>query len=280
MRRARSFAGKFARAFPSDPVNTVMELQETLIERRERRRPPCPYQADADWERQLHYAMRVPWPCEEGTVFDELFAEVMERLRRQGITVGRGAFVGWGDGEPGLTRAIWCLTRHLQPAKAVETGVGRGVTTRIILEAMERNGRGELWSIDLPPQMQPHLNDEIGAAVPEDRRRRWHLLRGASRRELPKLLKELCQLDLFVHDSRHTEHNLRFELDSAWARLRPGGALVADDIDYNWGFHAFTGAFPGVRGLVCHAEPLQPDPGRLDGRGLFGIVLKQPAGRG
>ena len=35
--------------------------------------------------------------------------------------------------------------------KVVETGVAHGVTSRFILEALERNGRGFLWSIDLPP---------------------------------------------------------------------------------------------------------------------------------
>jgi hypothetical protein len=43
----------------------------------------------------------------------------------EGLTLGRGAFAGWGDGEPGLVRSVWCLSRHLRPAKIVETGVAR-----------------------------------------------------------------------------------------------------------------------------------------------------------
>lgn len=33
-------------------------------------------------------------------------------LEARGFELGRGAFGGWGDGEPGLVRAVWCLTRH------------------------------------------------------------------------------------------------------------------------------------------------------------------------
>jgi hypothetical protein len=63
----------------------------------------------------------------------------------------------------------------------------------------------------------------------------------------------------------------------AWAVLRPGGAVIVDDIDANWGFHSFNQAFPGHPHFVCEAEPLRPDPRRFNGRGLFGIVLKMPA---
>jgi hypothetical protein len=57
---------------------------------------------------------------------------------------------------------------------------------------------------------------------------------GSSRRRLPKLLSELDQIDLFIHDSLHSERNVRFELDRAWTKLRPGGAIIVDDVDANW----------------------------------------------
>jgi hypothetical protein len=88
------------------------------------------------------------------------------------------------------------------------------------------------------------------------------------------LLSRLGRIDLFVHDSRHSEHNVRFELDRAWPALRRGGALVVDDIDSNWGFRSFSETFSGHRSLVCQAEPLHPDLRRFDGKGLFGIIYK------
>jgi predicted O-methyltransferase YrrM len=156
----------------------------------------------------------------------------------------------------------------------VETGVARGFSSRFILEALERNGAGHLWSIDRPPLTKPDLHQQIGAAVGNGCHDRWSYIRGSSRCRLPGLLAQLGQIDLFVHDSRHSEYNVRFELDRAWSALRPGGALVVDDIDLNWGFRSFTESFSGHRFLICRAEPLQPDPGRADGKGLFGIVQK------
>jgi predicted O-methyltransferase YrrM len=198
----------------------------------------------------------------------------MTSLRAKGLRIGRGAYGGWGDGEPGMTRAIWCLTRHLRPGNAVEAGVARGVTSRFILEALERNGAGHLWSIDLPPPWHRDLHWQIGAAVPDDQRARWTYVRGSSRRRLPGVLREIGSLDLFVHDSRHTERNLLFELEHVWDALGPGGVLVADDVDLNCGFHSFTAARSSHPSLVCPAEPLRPDPGRQGDTGIFGVVRK------
>lgn len=46
---------------------------------------------------------------------------------------------------------------------------------------------------------------------------------------------ELGKIDLFIHDSLHSEHNVRFEMDLAWSALPPGGAIVVDDIDFKLG---------------------------------------------
>jgi hypothetical protein len=91
---------------------------------------------------------------------------------------------------------------------------------------------------------------------------------------LPGVLAELGEIDLFIHDSLHSEQNVRFEMDSAWAVLREGGAIVVDDIDANAGFYAFTQAHSSCPSLVCEAEPIRPDLRRFNKKGLFGIILK------
>jgi predicted O-methyltransferase YrrM len=148
------------------------------------------------------------------------------------------------------------LTHHLKPANVVETGFARGITSRFVLEALAENGSGHLWSIDLPPQIASDLNDQVGAAVPETLRTRWTYIHGSSRRRLPRLLARLPAIDLFVHDSRHSERNLLFELEHAWRSLRRGGVVVSDDVDLNCGFHAFRARYSRHQELVCHAEPL------------------------
>ncbi len=94
---------------------------------------------------------------------------------------------------------------------------------------------------------------------------------------MPGLLSRLGEIDLFIHDSLHSERNVRFEMDRAWANLRPGGAIVVDDIDVNRGFHSFVQSFSGIHFFVCEAEPLRPDLRRFNKKGIFGIVLKKAA---
>jgi hypothetical protein len=260
-----------------DPVEAWIRLRSDFAELPERRRPrfhEAPYTVTADWERRLHEFLGVPWPCPTTGEFRNLWTDVIAPFSTKGVRIGRGAFAGWGDGEPGFTRAVWCLVRHLKPANVVETGVARGFTSRMILEAFERNGAGHLWSVDLPPPLEPELHAQIGAAVNHRLRCRWSYIKGSSRRQLPRLLQKIGQIDLFVHDSAHTEDNVRFEMAQAWARLNPGGAIIADDIDYSRAFSTFMQTNPGHQYLVCHGEPLEPDPIRFDARGLFGIVRK------
>jgi predicted O-methyltransferase YrrM len=212
--------------------------------------------------------------CQTGDEFWPVWADALRPFEAKQIHLGRGAFAGWGDGEPALARAAWCLVRHLKPARVVETGVARGFTSRMILEALERNGVGRLFSIDLPTVLNPELQSQIGAAVPDHLRHRWSFIKGSSRRRLPRLLAELKQIDLFIHDSDHSEWNTSFELQRAWPALRTGGFIMADDIDYSSAFQAFMQTNRGHQFFIFHAEPLEPDPIRFDARGLIGMARK------
>jgi hypothetical protein len=279
------------RTFTADPVESGFLLRERIGDRRELRAkrqqgggvmpwPPCPYAVDEDWERRLHEIAGAPWPCSAQDEFWHLWSLAMNDLEtRRGLQFGRGAFGGWGDGEPGLVRAVWCLACHLQPEKVVETGVGRGITTRFLLQALERNGSGHLWSVDLPP-LERDLQDQIAIAVPDGLRDRWTYVRGSSRRRLPRLLAQIAPIDLFIHDSMHTSRNLLFELHSAWGASASNGVLVADDVDMNCGFHVFRNGHSDHASLVCHAEPLQPDHPRQDARGVFAVVQRADNERG
>ena len=279
-----------AHLFADDPLEFLINLPDVVLERREVHAsrtkgggfmpwPPCPYHVDEGWEQRLHEAIGAPWPCSATDAFWDLWPQVMQVFAEQGLEPGRGAFAGWGDGEPGLVRAVWCLVRHLRPSKVVETGVARGITTRFVLEAFEANGHGHLWSVDLPPVSPAPAREQIGMAVPDRLRNRWTYVRGSSRRRLAKLLAQTGQIDVFIHDSKHTQRNLLFELGLAWNALRPAGVVIADDIDLNCGFHVFQSAHETATSLVCHAEPLRPDIGRQDDLGVFGVTRKaQPSG--
>jgi Methyltransferase domain len=265
------------RATARDPFEGVEKAKEKLAGGYERARhrgqlapPPGTYRGDDDWERRLHEVCGAPWPCPLAADFTRLWVEIVEAMAHYGLRVGRQNYGGDDDGDPGLVRAGWCLTRHLSATNVLETGVGHGITSRGLLEALAVNGAGHLWSIDLPPLTISARNREIGVAVPERLRGNWSYLHGSSRRRLPGLLARLGEIDLFVHDSRHTTRNVLFECERAFAALRPGGFLLVDDLDANRGFARFAARHPDADLIVAFAD---------DHQRLFGVARKRPVSR-
>lgn len=133
----------------------------------------------------------------------------------------------------------YLLVRLSKPETVVETGVAAGYSSATILQALEDNNFGQLYSIDLPPTGQ-RLSDghiyslpagkQLGWAVPETLHHRWHLILGDSREKLPNLLQKLGKIDIFIHDSLHTERHMMFEYETAWPFIKQGGLLLSDDI--------------------------------------------------
>src|SRR2546430_985154 len=187
MPRLRWATGAFAFTIrePADGFDRVLVRARRLLTGARPRTQA--YEADPEWERRLHERLGLAWPCLIMAEFGDLWSEIGNLLHAQGLSVGRGTYGGWDDADSGLARAVWCLTAHLRPNKVVETGVARGITSRVILEGLERNAAGHLWSIDLPA-MDTTLHGQIGAAVPQNLRPRWTYMRGTSRQRLPSVL--------------------------------------------------------------------------------------------
>jgi predicted O-methyltransferase YrrM len=261
LRRLARVLGAVAR----QPTESLERTREKLAVRSDARRRWPEYVPAVDAQRQLHEALGDPWPCRERDEFEPVWSAVRADLAARGLAPGRGTFGGWDDGDPGFLRAAWCLTRHLRPEVIVESGVARGLTSAAMLRALERNGAGRLWSIDLPPLVEHELGSETGIAVGPRDRDRWTLINGSARRVLPGLLRGLPGVDLFVHDSMHTGRNVSFELNTIWPALRDGGAVLADDIERNAAFGEFARAHPEATAFVQRAD---------DGKALFGMLLK------
>ena len=219
------------------------------------------YPIDVDFVQHLHEALGRDWPCSCVSEAEALYAEIMAMFTAKGLPE---RYARWCDGGRGFTTATWCLSRHLKPQTVVETGVARGVTSRFVLDALEQNGKGHLSSVDLP-SVDSHFHSQIGIAVPERHRDRWTYVPGTSRQRLPRLLADLGEVDLFIHDSLHTGSNTRFEIDRAWEVLRPGGALLVDDVYSNLAFADFVQTMR-PRWFVVGAN--------ADSSYRFGIILK------
>jgi methyltransferase family protein len=240
-----------------------------VVQKWERAGPCTAYAVSNDWERSLHAWFGLDVPCADAEVALGIYKEATGAMAASGLRLGPDAFVGWSDGDPALARAAYCLTVHGHCRRIVETGVGRGITTRMVLEALSRQDSGRLWSIELPPQLRSQLNDQIGCAVLPQLRSRWDLIWGPSRRRLPALLITLETVDLFIHDSRHTTRNTFFELSSVWSKVPRGGALLIDDVDLNDAVPTFLSSAGPHDVLIGRSEAAN-----LRREGLFAVIHK------
>jgi hypothetical protein len=245
-----------------DPIETLTYVPDAvshhLLDR------PVAYDVEEDFGPPLHRMLGMPWPCPELEDFGQVWADIGDCLSAKGLSLGRWTYGEYSDADAAFGAAAWCAVRHLCPAKVLETGVARGVTSRVLLEAMSRSGTGHLWSVDLPHPFRPELHHETAAAVPTDRRDRWTYVRGSSRRRLPSLVSSLKNVDLFVHDSLHSGRNIRFELRTVWPAMHGGDLALVDDVD-NQSFRDFVREAGGPPSVVMRSA---------DGPCMFGAIRK------
>lgn len=123
---------------------------------------------------------------------------------------------------------LYALVRKLDPETVVETGVCNGVSTYIVLRALEANGHGHLYSVDYPDEERIPDGEQPGWIVPDDLRDRWSLTVGLSQDELPGTISDLDAIDLFLHDTKASI--LDEELDIVWSKLARGAVITADDV--------------------------------------------------
>jgi Methyltransferase domain len=255
------------RALIADPVRVVRALPGELSQKR----GPQQYgdtDLDDAWFEHLHGMLGAAWPCPEIQELNKLLDEIGELLATKGLGTGRHTYGWYSDAESALCGAIWCVARHARPEVVIETGVAHGVSSRVVLEALTRNDRGRLWSIDLPHPLNHALHATTGVAVTDSCRGRWTYLEGESRRRLPPLVAEVGTVHLFIHDSLHTAKNTLFEMEQAASVMPPGGVMLVDDIRGHDGFSTFARRHPGYQTLIC------PTP---DNAGVFGIAINREA---
>lgn len=181
----------------------------------------------------------------------ELEAEHRARFEQLRASIRLG---GAGD-----HRLLYFLTRLTRPTVVVETGVAAGWSSAAILAAMQKNGRGQLWSSELVYD-RPWLHDDyhqfVGMVVDPSLRDRWTLLLDGDRTNLPIILEACGPIELFHFDSDKSTAGRRFAFDLVRPRLAQGAAVVVDDINDNLHFRGLTTAshdpfaVTGTRGTV------------------------------
>lgn len=158
---------------------------------------------------------------------------VESRLQLKNLTLQGGV-----DGSASTFDAetMYLVVRLLGPECIVETGVLYGVFSAYILAALERNGSGRLYSIDLPFTFSVGSQ---GTLVPTVLRHRWSLIVGNALAELPKLVEQLRNIQMFHHDSNHNYDYMTWEYSVAWPYITSGGVLSSHDVLANPSFDHF-----------------------------------------
>ncbi len=137
---------------------------------------------------------------------------------------------------------LYCLVRWNQPQTVLETGIARGASSLSILTAMERNGKGNLVSVD--------VMDDVGMLVPESLHGRWSkviLNPEKSRVEFRGLVERIQPIDMFFHDSDHNERWMTFEFTTVLPKMANGGIFASDDAHQN---RSYVGAVGPERECV------------------------------
>lgn len=159
-------------------------------------------------------------------------------------------------GVPRYALAWYYLVRTHVPRTIVETGVSFGTSTFMILAAIEKNGVGQLHSIDDGAGIGLPGGVDVGYLVPNQLRRHWLLVTGSTASRLKPLFAELGAIDMFVHDSAHVEDVMSFEYEAAWAHLTPGGILASDDVNATDSWQKFTARHSAQIGDSCTLQEM------------------------
>lgn len=244
---------RFAALLPRQPME-AFERMVTAVQARWESRPSCGKYHTYTPSAALEMAARKLGTdlCEILREPQLLEIEQMVQARWTGLRL-RGPFGAEHNGDVTVARLSYGLVRALCAEVVVETGVCYGVASAFILQALHRNGQGQLYSIDLPP-LRRNADDFVGRLIPEGLKRRWTLHRGSSRRLLGPLLRATGPIDMFLHDSLHTFSNMTMEFGLAWKALRPGGVIVSDDVQSNGAFRQFAESVDPAFSLVFAEE--------------------------
>ncbi len=129
---------------------------------------------------------------------------------------------------------LYALVRQYRPRIIVESGGNLGMASSFILKALQdENIEGRLYSIERSTKIVP------GSLIPEELKAAYVPIRASvedalAGEQLP------AEIDMFLHDSTHRYAHMTMEFERFWPRLRPGGLLVAHDVDMNAAFTDFV----------------------------------------
>lgn len=158
------------------------------------------------------------------------FARAAEESARPQLAELAAAGVTLGGA--GAYDLMYFLCRYKQPEHVLETGVAAGWSTHALLAAMDRNGRGDLWSSDFPYFRIENPEQYIGCLVPDHLRGpNWHLFTRGDRANLRHILEGGRSFGIVHYDSDKSRAGREHFLAAVRPHLVDGALVVMDDIN-------------------------------------------------
>jgi len=134
---------------------------------------------------------------------------------------------------------LYFLTRYLKPKNVLETGVAAGFSSYAILSALQKNGKGTLYSSDFPYFRIKDPEKYIGIVVEKNLRKNWNLFIEGDENNLPKIFKKVKKIDIFSYDSDKTYSGRSKTLKKVSKFLTENSVIIMDDIQDNSFFHDY-----------------------------------------
>lgn len=150
--------------------------------------------------------------------FEENSIEILKEIKHK---------VGGG----GAYHLLYFLTRKYQPNYIVETGVATGFTSSAILEALEINKSGYLFSSDYPYPFLTEDENYLGILVDERLKKRWMLHCEGDEfnlKKIPDLWKG--KVDIFHYDSSKWYKDKKRCMQTISQYLSKKAFIIFDDI--------------------------------------------------
>ncbi len=135
---------------------------------------------------------------------------------------------------------LYFLVRYSKPNVVVETGVASGISSFSILDSLNKNDVGHLYSSDFPYFRLPNPERFIGVVVPDELKNRWSLYVKGDDINLRIIRDEINSIDLFHYDSDKSYFGRENALKILNDKITADTWIIFDDIQDNSFFHDFV----------------------------------------
>ena len=135
---------------------------------------------------------------------------------------------------------LYFCVRFLKPETVVETGVAAGYSSMAILQALNQNNFGHLYSSDFPYFRISNPKKFIGILVPDKMKDRWSLHIDGDKKNIKKIKEKIKKIELFHYDSDKSYTSRKTTIKNLNSNFYDKTWIIMDDISDNTFFYDYV----------------------------------------